>query len=281
MHPWADTRDPLAVAVRVRADYRSIFPDGDPLFVPQVFGLAVDAFNGRHPGYLPIDTRYHDFEHTLQGTLCLSHLLRGRAHAGASPEISRRTFELAIVAILLHDTGYLKQRADTSGTGAKYTKTHVLRSCQFAEQILAAKNFRPTEIRAVQNMIRCTGMGANTAAIAFDSEEQRIAGYALGTADLLGQMAAEDYVDKLPVLFEEFRESALFNGGDGMLFQSADDLMRKTPGFWEKYVRPKIERDFLGLYGFLGSPPPSGPNAYLERIQMNLSRLEHRLALAA
>jgi hypothetical protein len=281
MHPWVDTRDPLAVAVRVRADYRSIFPDGDPLFVPQVFGLAVDAFNGRHPGYLPIDTRYHDFEHTLQGTLCLSHLLRGRAQSGAFPEIGRRTFELSIIAILLHDTGYLKQRADTAGTGAKYTKTHVVRSCQFAEQLLAARNFRPIEIRAVQNMIRCTGMGANTAAIAFDTEEQRIAGYSLGTADLLGQMAAEDYVDKLPVLFEEFRESALFNGGDGMLFQSADDLMRKTPGFWEKYVRPKIERDFLGLYRFLASPPLSGPNAYLDRIQMNLSKLEHRLALAA
>lgn len=281
MHPPSDTRDPLAVATRVRADYRALYPNGDPLFVPQVFGWAIDAFNGRHPDYLPIDTQYHDLEHTLQGTLCLSQLLRGRMLAGANPALKRRTFELAIIAILLHDTGYLKQRADTAGTGAKYTKTHVLRSCQFAEQLLLDKQFDPVEIQAVQNMIRCTGMGTNPAAIGFDSEEERIAGYALGTADLLGQMAAEDYVEKLPILFEEFRESAQFNGGEGMIFQSADDLMRKTPGFWEKYVRPKVEGDFLGLYRYLASPPPNGRNLYMERIEANISRLERRIEMAA
>ena len=36
----------------------------------------------------------------------------------------------------------------------------------------------------------------------------RIVGFALGTADLLGQMAAPDYVDKLPVLYDEFVEAA-------------------------------------------------------------------------
>lgn len=281
MHPWADTRDPLAVATRVRADYRALFPNGDPLFVPQVFGWAIDAFNGRHPDYLPIDTQYHDLEHTLQGTLCLSHLLRGRTAAAVNPPMKRRTFELAIIAILLHDTGYLKQRSDTVGTGAKYTKTHVSRSCQFAEQLLLSKHFDTAEIRTIQNMIRCTGMGTNPAAIGFDTEEERIAGYALGTADLLGQMAADDYVEKLPILFEEFRESAQFNNGEGMIFQSADDLMRKTPGFWEKYVRPKIEGDFLGLFRYLASPPPNGRNAYLERIEANMSRLERRIAIAA
>jgi len=281
VHPWVDTRDPLAVALRVRADYGSLFPGGDPLFVPQVFGWAIDAFRGWYPGYLPVDTRYHDLEHTLQGTLCLSQLLRGRAQAGDSPVFSQRTFELAIIAILLHDTGYLKERTDTAGTGAKYTKTHVNRSCHFAEKLLNSRGLKSSEIRSVQNMIRCTGMGTNTAAIAFESEEERIAGYALGTADLLGQMAAEDYVEKLPVLFEEFRESAVFNGSEGMLFQSADDLRQKTPGFWKKYVLPKVESDFLGLFRYLATPPPSGPNLYIERIQTNISSLERQLCLAA
>jgi hypothetical protein len=280
MHWWVDTRDPLAVASIVRAGYRAIFPDASPIVVPQVFGWAVDAFSGRHPEFLAIDTRYHDLEHTLQGTLCFATLLHGRAVALTEPVLSRATFELGLIAILLHDTGYLKHRNDTVGTGAKYTRIHVNRSCQFAERLLTEKGFAPVEIRAVQNMIRCTGMGANVGSIPFSTEEERIAGYALGTADLLGQMAASDYVEKLPILFEEFAESASFNGGDGMMFHDAEDLKRRTPAFWDSYVLPKIEGDFRGLYRYLASPE-TGRNDYVERIQSNIDRLRRQFARAA
>ncbi len=70
---------------------------------------------------------------------------------------------------------------------------------------------------------------------------ERIVGFALGTADLLGQMAAPDYVDKLPVLYSEFAEAARYSADGKMkaggFFTSADDLMQKTPLFWENYVR--------------------------------------------
>src|SRR5690606_10931 len=103
--------------------------------------------------------------------------------------------ELGLLAILMHDTGYLKRRDDTGGTGAKYTLIHVERSMEFAAELLRENHFTDSEINAVQNMIRCTGVNVNLAAIPFQSEEERIAGFALGTADLLGQMAAKDYVD--------------------------------------------------------------------------------------
>jgi hypothetical protein len=280
MQWWVDTSDPLAVAARVRAGYAAMFSDAQPLFVPQVFGWAIDAFSGRHPDYLPIDTRYHDLEHTLQGTLCYASMLHGRAMAGAEPVLPRGIYELGLIAILLHDTGYLKDRQDTLGTGAKYTRTHVHRSCQFAERLLTVKGLGPTEITAVQNMIRCTGMGTNVTAIPFGSEEERIAGYALGTADLLGQMAAGDYVDKLPILYEEFAESAAFNGGEGAPFRNADDLMQRTPAFWQHYVLPKVEGDFKGLYRYLASIE-NGRNVYLDRIENNLTRLRRRYPIAA
>ena len=57
-------------------------------------------------------------------------------------------------------------------------------------------------------MIRCTGVNAALSVIPFQSEMEKVAGFALGTADLLGQMAAEDYVDKLPILYAEFAEAA-------------------------------------------------------------------------
>jgi hypothetical protein len=104
----------------------------------------------------------------------------------------------------------------------------------------------------------------------------------LGTADLLGQMAAEDYVDKLGILFTEFEESARFNGkfsGAGA-FSSVDDLRIKTPLFWEKYVLPKINGDFKGLYRYLGRPVAQGDNFYVERIRQNLQRLQRELESA-
>ncbi len=270
-----DTRDPMAVATRVRADYQSMFEDADRLFIPQALFWAFDCFTGRHQDYLPIDARYHDLEHSLQGVLCLSALLRGRQEAGEGPRLPRSVFELAILAILFHDTGYLKRRSDSTGTGAKYTATHVDRSCHFAEMFLTSKGYRPNEVLSVQNMIRCTGMGTSVATIPFPTDAEQIAGLALGTADLIGQMAASDYVEKLPRLYEEFLEAGRFSGNSGAIaFSSAEDLVQKTPGFWEKYVFPKLSSDFRGLFRFLARPGPDGPNGYLREIEANLLRIQ-------
>lgn len=258
-----------------------MFPDCDSSFVSRTFRWAVDCFTGNYRNYQAIDAQYHDFEHTLQGTLCMVRLLHGRHKAGTAPRLDRRMFELGLMAILLHDTGYLKTRDDTTGTGAKYTLIHVARSADFAAVLLEEKGCTPNEIQAVQHMIRCTGVNVDLKAIPFEGDWDRTIGYALGTADLLGQMAASDYIDKLPILFKEFEESAAYNSGRGSgtgMFASADDLMRKTPIFWEKYVRPKIEGDFQGVYRFLNEPPPDGPNGYLQKIQANLKRLMERLA---
>jgi hypothetical protein len=210
-------------------------------------------------------------------------LLRGRHEAKAQPEVTRRMFELGLLAILLHDTGYLKKRDDVQGTGAKYTVTHVHRSALFAAALLGEKGFSPTEIKAVQNMIHCTGLDATLSRIPFQDDLEKIVGFALGTADLLGQMAAEDYVDKLPVLYGEFAEAAAFSGDRKhmvSMYSSAEDLMRKTPEFWKTFVQRKLKREFGGVSEFLNHPYPGGPNEYRERIESNMERLRERLATA-
>src|SRR5215472_1536567 len=262
------TRDPTAVAGEVQKIYQRMFPSAGVFFVPQAFGWAIDSFTGHFGGYQPVDTRYHDFEHTLQGTLCLARILYGRYCAVAKPELSAKYFELGLLAILLHDTGYLKKWDDLHGTGAKYTAIHVGRSIEFAAQLLTAKKFTREDIRAVQNMIRCTGVDAALDKIPFENELEKITGFALGTADLVGQMAADDYVDKLPVLYQEFAEAEAYSGSGFITgFTSAGDLMQKTPIFWKKIVLGKLEHEFGGLYHFLNSPYPHGPNAYLNRIE--------------
>lgn len=284
MYLTVPTNDPTAVEVEVQKCYLASFPKGDALFVPRIFGWAIECFTGNYRDYQAVDARYHDFEHTLQGTLCMARLLASRHRAGAQPVLSQRTFQLGLVAILLHDTGYLKKRDDTEGTGAKYTVIHVGRSAEFAAHLLAEKGFSLGDIRAVQNMIRCTGVNTTPAAIQFQNEPEKIAGFALATADLLGQMSADDYVEELPTLFEEFSEAARYSKDSASFvgsFTSASELIEKTPGFWVHFVLPKLDREFLGLYRFLSEPYPSGPNQYLQRIEANMDRLREGMAAPA
>jgi hypothetical protein len=283
MHSPVVTKDPAAVEAEVRSACREIFPNGDKTFVPRAFQWAGECFTGGFRDYQPVDAPYHDFEHTLQGTLCLAQILRARHRAGAPPPLTERGFQLGLLAILFHDTGYLKQRADTAGTGAKYTVTHVARGAQFAAEFLRARGFSAADIRSVENMIHCTGMDAALNEISFQSEEERIVGHALGTADLLGQMAAADYVDKLPVLYAEFAEAARYSQDRTHFvsqYSSVDDLLKQTPEFWEKLVQRKLNREFGGLYQFLNDPYPQGPNDYLLRIEANMRRLRQQLKTA-
>jgi hypothetical protein len=263
----------------VAATYRRLFPAGERAFVPRAFEWVTLCFEGRHPDYQAIDALYHDLEHTMQGTLCLVRLLCGRHQAEAQPAFSPSLFHLGLLAILFHDTGYLKRREDTQGTGAKYTAIHVSRSAIFARDFLSSRGCSESDVAAIQNMIRCTGVNVDLGSIPFQSEPERLMGFALGTADLLGQMAAPDYVDKLPVLFQEFAEAARFGGEKAArfaIYQSADDLVRLTPSFWENYVWPRINTEFLSLYRFLNDPYPDGPNPYVERIKANLARLRQK-----
>jgi hypothetical protein len=281
--PKVDTRVPGQVEKEVHATYSRLFPGGERAFVPRVFEWASQCFTGRYADYQAIDAQYHDFEHTLQGTLCLARLFAGR-HAGkARPEIPQKLFELSLLAILFHDTGYLKKRDDTEGTGAKYTAIHVGRSIAFAREFLAPKGYTADDLDVIENMIRCTGVAVKVDSIPFRNDLERMAGCALGTADLLGQMAAADYVDKLPVLFLEFTEAARRdpqNGAHFAQYKNAEDLMRRTPMFWLDYVWPRINEDFGHLYVFLNHPLPDGPNPYLLAIANNMRRLEERLQKA-
>ena len=93
-------------------------------------------------------------------------------------------------------------------------------------------------------------------------------------------MAAPDYVEKLPMLYDEFAECARFLGASlppTFAFASAKELMRGTPAFWEHYVLPKVGVDFGGLHHFLREPYPDGPNPYVQRIEENLARLRQVL----
>ncbi|MDZ7842380.1 MAG: hypothetical protein U5R46_16395 [Gammaproteobacteria bacterium] len=270
-----DTKDAAAVCAESDRIYRSMYPDADPGFLPWARDSFLAIFGGRYGDYLPVDVPYHDREHTMQGLLCLVRLLHGRQKADARPVVPRRTFELGVMAILLHDSGYLKHADDTEGTGAKYTLVHVDRGRAFAEAFLQDQGFTRAEIEAVQNMIRGTSMSATPADTPFANDVERTVGAALATADLIGQMSADDYVERLPQLYGEFVESIRYFGEEkaGRLsYESAAAMIANTPHFWQSYVKPKLENGCQGMYRYLNDPYPDGDNEYLNRIEANVEK---------
>jgi hypothetical protein len=273
MFPSIDTKSSVAVADATAATFVGMFPRGTHGLIARLFADVAAMFGGRYLDYQPIDTPYHDLEHTLQVTWCLAQILAGRHHAGIEPRLNERQFELAVAAGLLHDTGYLKMRADLEGTGAKYTFTHVLRSCAVASSYLPTLGVSLNELDGVLGAIRCTNATTHIRRLYFQHPIEGIVGCAVATADYLGQMSVPNYLEELPLLFAEFNESDNFAAvpKDQRTYHSVDELISKTPHFWRTSVMPKLDRELLGLYRFLATPYPDGPNHYLDAVNRNIA----------
>lgn len=244
-------------------------------FVHPLVDMAETMFDGEYRHYGKVTTEYHNREHTLQATLCLVRLLEGLHISGDPPRLDMDHFRIGLAGILYHDIGYLQDRADTSGTGARYTLEHEERSCRMAAEVLEEMGWKIEDVAWVRTLIRCTGPRSLINEIAFADDAQQFLARAVCTADYLGQMADYRYLEKLPVLFEEFQESDDYQGTppEKRMFQSAEDLVSKTPGFWE-FVKSKVlHGDCDDVYRYLARPPGSEDNPYFRKIDRNIARI--------
>jgi len=268
-----DTKNPAAVVAAAKNAFALISAQASFPLLDRLFADVTDMFNGKYPGYLSIDMHYHDYEHTLQATVCLIHLLEGRQRSGDQPLLPARDWELAIIAVLLHDTGYLKHADDRDGTGAKYTMIHESRSCEFARSYLPALGIKPGEIDDVCAAISCTGPQNKISQMTFSRENARIITFILVTADYLGQMSAPDYVEELPVLYGEFEEAFEFEHvpQQKRSYHEISELLEKTPRFWDNYVRPLLDFEAGGVHRYLTTA--GQPNPYLQAVEANIEKV--------
>ncbi len=277
MFPDVNTQDWSAVEREAEGIFRRLFADADFAPIHQTFADIEQLFAGRFPGYQSCDMRYHDSEHTLQATVAMVRLLDGMDKAPDGMPLKPHSFALGIHAALMHDAGYLKQRGDTEGTGAKYTLTHVNRSAEFASRYLRSRGYPSRDREAVGHMIQSTGFFVDMSKIPFHSEPERMLGYALGTADLMGQMAAPNYLNELDNLFEEFQECVQRQGPAAetlAVYSSAEDMRAKTPQFFRGHVMRMLTMQWGGVYRFLERPLGSGRNPYLEAIAKNIRKVD-------
>jgi hypothetical protein len=262
----------------LRAVYARLFGKREAELSKQVCYDVEAMFSGEHKDYAANDTPYHNFEHTVHVLVCFAEIIEGRYFAGVEPLLSFRQFELGLTAVLLHDTGYLKVRSDVEGTGAKYTQTHVQRSCNLAGAYLPTVGVTKKELAFIQQVILCTAATTFSQRIQFrfsDPIEGTIA-CSVATADCLGQMSAPNYFEALPLLFKEFEESDDFEGvpPERRMFATLEDLVRGTPDFWRKVILPRLENHLLGMYRFLARPYPDGENYYVNAINATIARIE-------
>jgi hypothetical protein len=257
---------------------RANYHDDDVRLVERVFQDSISLFDGKTEGFLKCDTKYHNIIHTLQTIPPFIEIIDGWNKSKSAPFVTKEYYMLGIIAVILHDTGYIKCNDDTRGTGAKYTFTHVQRSVDFAGTYLPQIGLDKDSVVSVQNAIRCTGVIFDNK-VHFHSDEEKIIGYALGTADLLGQMSASDYVDKLPSLYLEFEEAYGFEGLENLygrgstLFKDSSHLIKNTPLFFEKIVMERFK--MMGsVYTYLTYHFNSSDNPYIKEIEKNIGKIK-------
>lgn len=232
--------------------------------------LVKKLFIGSYPGYKSCNTEYHNLSHTMDALLATTRLLDG--YNLTNEPIPVALASNLLNAALLHDTGYIQEKDDHEGTGAKYTTTHVERSIRFLQQNHASFDIEAGDMPIITNFIRCTGLSVRLETIPFSTNDELLCGCILGTADLLGQMSDRAYLEKLLFLYNEFKEAKIPG------FDTEFDLIRKTVDFYE-ITRKRLAEAYDDVYTcarhHFKHRFKIDHNLYMEAIDRHISYLRH------
>lgn len=239
LYDLTDTNSPGATLAEIKNILLLIAPALDPSPIEKIYDDIIRLFNGAFPGYRANNTKYHNLEHTSSSTLAAARLMHGLHIQGQV--FSPRLVQLCLIAILFHDTGLIQTEEEVEGTGAQYTVGHEERSIAVMAKYLGENGYSPQDIRDCSHMIKCTELFFPMAEIPFGSEEVRIMGKVVGTADLIAQMADRNYQEKLPLLFLEFQEAGMAG------YESPLELFRKTEEFYRKVARKRMTEVLGGI----------------------------------
>jgi len=184
---------------------------------------------------------------------------------------------MIMMAALMHDIGFVQLHGEETGTGAQYTETHVKRGIEFMRRYIVDQRFPPDFATSLGVIIQSTNYLLPFSAIDFPDERTRLLGQIIATADLVGQMSDRAYLEKLLLLYLEFKE-AHFGG-----YQNVHDLLSKTQKFYG-ITRQKLDGDFGGLYADLTLHFKDWfgveNNYYMESIEKNIDYLSKVTSLS-
>ncbi len=272
--------NPVAVRNAVHELFRETFPGTsfDKLWL--AFYDFERLFTGRYPGYLGCDTTYHDVQHTLDMTLTLARLIVGYERSVEPGErLGARRALMAIVTALYHDSGYIRheERDQDFSNGAEFTMFHVSRSADYLRRYMPELGMA-RDVGVASMIVHFTGYELDLDKIELEDPRDIICGHLLGTADLVAQMADRCYLEKCrDRLYNEFVVGgvAVENAKPGeykVRYRSGQDLLQKTPAFYQQVTRDRLDKKFNHAYRY-AEVLYDDRNPYIEAIRNNVEHL--------
>src|SRR6185503_2308851 len=252
-----NVEQPATVRDAVMRLFATRYPGAQLAPLDRAFADVQALFEGRYPGYLSCDTLYHDMRHTLDMSLAMARLVEGHDRSRAEADrLGARRATLGVLIALLHDCGYLKRSSEAQvENGAVFTKIHVSRGADFISSYLPTLGFA-AEAATAARLVHFTGYEMEIDDIRVDDPKDRALGCMVGTADLIGQMSDRMYLEKCrDFLYREFvwgsiARDKLADGRELVRYASPDDLMLKTPGFYEYVARTRMNSKLGGVDRF-------------------------------
>ena len=240
---------------RVRDAVREILAHRYPGYSFQALDAAFADFerlyHGALPGYQACDTLYHDMRHSLEVTLAMARLIDGHDRVAAPGRgLGPERALMGIIGALLHDAGYIREAEDESAmNGAEYTRVHVSRSATFLGRYLPTIGLNHL-VPTATGIVHFTGYELAIDDIPLIDPLDRRLGYLLGSADLIGQMSDRAYLEKCrDFLYLEFVTAGIAQ----TQYDSAQDLLKKTVGFYEAVALKRLETVFQGVHRLAGA----------------------------
>ncbi len=240
----------------------------------RAFEDVAKIYVGQYPGYQACDTSYHNLQHVMDVTLAMARLMDGYERSrNGTPALGVRFFQLGVVVGLYHDIGYLRKTTDTTAkNGAEYTLNHVSRGAAFLRSYVHEIGLGECAEEAAE-LIHFTGFEKRVADILIQDPVLRMLGSLLGSADIIAQMSDRCYLEKCrDRLYPEFVAGGIAvkktMQGDQVVFHSGDDLVNKTPAFFESAVH-RLEYDLGGAYNYAATHF-GGFNLYMHAATKNV-----------
>jgi hypothetical protein len=269
------TTDPVSVKTELDRLFRLLYPGACHSTMDRAFQDTVRLYQGEYPGFQACDTTYHDLQHILDVTLAMARLMDGYERGrNGTPAFGVRLFQLGAIAALFHDMGYLRKQRDTRAkNGAEYTQVHVSRGARFLKEYLPQIGFAEFADLAAE-LVHFTGYEKNVAQIRIKDPLQRLLGSLLGSADIIAQMSDRCYLEKCrDRLYPEFVAGGITtrrseDGAEKVIFASGEDLVEKTPSFFENAVK-RLELDLGGAHNYAATHF-GGFNLYMHAAAKNV-----------
>lgn len=268
------TTDVVAVHREIARLFRLLYPGAAHVAMDRAFDDVANIYAGRYPGLQACDTGYHNLQHVMDVTLAMTRLMDGyeRSRNGTAA-LGVRFFQLGVIVGLFHDVGYLRHTTDTTAkNGAEYTLSHVSRGAEFLRHYMPQIGLGDCAEEAAE-LIHFTGFEKRVADILVQDPVLRMLGSLLGSADIIAQMSDRCYLEKCrDRLYIEFVAGGIAvkktTQGDQVVFHSGEDLVNKTPAFFESAIN-RLERDLGGAYNYAATHF-GGFNLYMHAAAKNV-----------